>query len=377
MKRAPGIRQTRLVSLDALRGFDMSMLIGARVIAAGLAKLDLPGVSAIVRQLSHTPWNGLTFYDVIFPLFVFITGVSLTLSLRKRLERGDERRAIMRHVTARAVMLFLLGIVYNEGFGQAPLLVNIRVMGVLQRIALCYFFAAMLVLYTKPRTQVAVAASILVGYWAVMKFVPVPGHGAGVWTVQGNLAGYLDRRLLPGRLFYGDWDPEGLLTTVPAVATCLLGVLSGHWLRSSEKVGSRTLTAEQRAKYLFLGGLVTSVVGLLVSPAFPLNKNLWTSSFVLVTGGLGIMALAALHWVIDLQGHRRWAFPLVAIGMNSMFIYLAVRFVPFGRVAEWLVGGGLSTALGPWQALFQALVQLTLELSLLVWLYRRKILIKI
>ena len=355
----------------------MLMLIGARVIAAGLAKLDLPGISAIVHQLSHTPWNGLTFYDVIFPLFVFITGVSLALSLRKRLERGDERRAILRHVAARTVMLFLLGIVYNGGFGQAPLLANIRVMGVLQRIALCYFCAAMLVLYTKPRTQAAVAAGILVGYWAVMKFVRVPGYGAGVWTVQGNLAHYLDSRLLPGRLFYGDWDPEGLLTTVPAVATCLLGVLSGHWLRSSGKVGSRTLTAEQRAKYLFLGGLATGVVGLLVSPVFPLNKKLWTSSFVLVTGGLGIMALAALHWIIDLRGYRRWAFPLVAIGMNSMFIYLAVRFVPFGRIAEWLVGGGLSTALGHWQALFQALVQLTLELSLLVWLYRRKILIKI
>lgn len=366
-----------MVSLDVLRGFDMFWIIGGRAVTVGLFGLNLPGVSVITGQLTHTQWNGFTFYDFIFPLFIFITGVSLVLSLQKRLERGDDRRVLVRHVLTRSVTLFLLGIVYNGITGNQPLLANIRVMGVLQRSALCYFSASMLVLYTRPRTQAATVAGILVGYWVIMRFVPVPGYGAGIWTEQGNLARYIDSLLLPGRMFFGSWDPEGLLSTIPAVATCLLGVLTGHWLRPTDWRHGLALDAKQRALYLFLAGLALAVLGLLISPAFPINKKLWTSSFVLLTGGLSVMLLAALHWVIDIRGHRRWAFPFVIIGMNSLFIYLAARFVPFYEIADRIVGADIFAFLGRSQALFTLLAQLSLEGLLLLWLYRRKTFIRI
>jgi predicted acyltransferase len=255
-----GTAHRRLVSLDALRGFDMFWIIGARAIADGLNQLKLPGVSLITRQLTHSAWNGFTFYDFIFPLFVFITGISLVLSLQKRLERGEDRGSILRHVITRTVTLFVLGIVYNGWIDHQSLLSSIRIMGVLQRTALCYLFGSLMVIYSKPRTQAVTVVAILVSYWAIMRFVPVPGFGAGVWTQQGNLARYIDSLLLPGRLYFGDWDPEGLLSTVPALATCLLGVLTGHWLRAGSTPDGETITPEMRAEYLFLGGLALVVL---------------------------------------------------------------------------------------------------------------------
>ena len=370
-------KKSRLVSLDALRGFDMFWIIGTRAIAAGLIGLNLPGVLVIAGQLSHTKWNGFTFYDLIFPLFIFITGVSLVLSLQKRMERGDDRGAIFWHVLKRAVTLFLLGIVYNGVASSHTFLGSIRVMGVLQRSALCYGFASMLVLYTRPRTQAVTVAGILVGYWALMRFVPVPGFGAGIWTEQGNLAHYIDNLVLPGRMYFGNWDSEGLLSTIPAVATCLMGVLTGQWLRTTEWHQGQTLDAEQRALYLFLAGLALAILGLLISPIFPINKNLWTSSFVLLSGGLSAMLLAGFHWVIDLRGYRRWAFPFVVIGMNSIFIYLAARFVPFDSIIPWIMGGEIPAFLGRAQTLFAALAQLSVEGILLLWLYSRKTFIRI
>lgn len=368
--------KNRLVSLDALRGFDMFWIIGARAIAVGLVGLNLPGVAAVTTQLYHTKWNGFTFYDLIFPLFIFITGVSLVLALRKRLERGDSRMSIFRHVLTRAVILFLLGIVYNGFDSGGPLLNSIRVMGVLQRNALCYFFASMLVIYTKPRTQAITALGILAGYWAVMRFVPVPGFGPGTWTGEGNLVHYIDSLLVPGRLDFDTWDSEGLLSTIPAIGTCLLGVLSAHWLRT-DKWRGQLLHAERRALYLFLAGLVLAVLGLLVNPYFPINKKLWTSSFVLLTGGLSVMLLAVFHWVIDLRGSRRWSFPFVVLGMNSIFIYLAARFVPFEKIVDLILGGNLFTFLGRGQDLVAGLTQLSIEGLVVWWLYNRKTFIRL
>lgn len=278
--------KNRLISLDALRGFNMFWIIGARSLAEGLDGLDIPGASVLAGQLYHSAWNGFTFYDLMFPLFIFITGISLVLSLRKRRGRGDSRRSVLKHVLQRTAVLFLLGIAYNGIAGQGPLLDSIRLMGVLQRIAICYLIASLLVLYTGPGAQAAAAIGILVGYWAMMRFIPVPGYGAGVWTEQGNLAHYVDQLLMPGRLFYGSWDPEGLLSTIPAVATCLLGVLTGHWLNAGSWPAQRLLSNRQRALYLFLAGTALAVAGILLNPFFPINKKIWTSSFVLLTGGL-------------------------------------------------------------------------------------------
>lgn len=370
-----GSKKDRLVSLDALRGFDMFWIIGAGSIATGLVNLKLPWSSFIAGQLSHSQWNGFTFYDLIFPLFVFITGVSLVLSLQKRIERTEDYSAIIKHVLKRTIVLFLVGIVYYDQFSYPLHLERIRIMGVLQRIALCYFFSSLLVIYTRPRTQAATVVGILVGYWAIMRFVAIPGYGAGIWTQAHNLPRYIDNLLLPGRLFYGSWDPEGILTTIPAIATCLLGVLTGHWLRTSEWYHSRTMDATQRARYLFLAGVVLVILSLLVNPFFPINKNLWTSSFVLLTGGLAAMLMAFAYWIIDIRGHRIRAFPFIVIGMNSIFIYFAVRFVPFDKIAAWLISR--IAVFGRSQTLVAAMLELAIEGLLLLYLYRRQVFIRI
>lgn len=374
---APVIKKNRLVSLDALRGFDMFWIIGASAIADGLAELKIPGILVVVNQLKHSTWNGFTFYDLIFPLFVFITGVSLFLSVRSRLQRGEDKKTIINHVVKRSIMLFLLGIVYN-GITLGPtILASIRVLGVLQRIALCYFFTALLLLYIKPQSQAVTFIAILVGYWVIMRFVPVPGYGPGVWTEAGNLAQYIDSLVLPGRLYHDTWDPEGLLSTVPAVATCILGTLVGQWLRSDNLHFGRTFTPEKRVLYLILFGISLVGSGLLFSILFPINKSIWTSSFVLLTGGLSTILLAVFHWTIDIRGYKRWAFPFVVIGMNSIFIYMAAEFIPFSTIANWIVGVELLSFLGPSRALLSAIVQLSLEVLLLLWLYKRKIFIRL
>lgn len=370
-------QKNRLVSLDALRGFDMFWIIGARALADGLNGLNIPGISMITNQLSHTKWNGFSFYDLIFPLFIFITGVSLVLSLQKRIQKGDDRMSILVHIFSRTAILFFLGIVYNGAGASVQTPESMRMMGVLQRSALCYLFASLLVLYTKPRTQAAAIVSILLGYWAIMRFIPVPGYGAGVWTEQGNLAGYVDSILLPGKLYYGSWDPEGLLSTIPAIATCLLGVMAGHWFRITQWRNGMNIKPEQRALYLFVAGIGVALLGLMVSPVFPINKKLWTSSFVLLTGGLSAMLMAAFYWLIDIRSYRTLAFPFVVIGMNSMFIYLAEKFIPFGSIAQWIFGGHSLTLFGRGQTLFSALIQLSLEGLLLLWLYHRKTFIRI
>lgn len=343
--------------------------------ANGLVKLDLPWSLVIAQQLSHSKWNGFTFYDLIFPLFIYITGVSVVFSLQKRSENID-RSSLVKQVLKRTAILFLLGVIYYAPISTLNL-ANIRIMGVLQRISLCYLFSSVLVLYTRPRTQAVTLICILAGYWALMKFVPVPGYGAGVWTVPGNLPRYIDNLLLPGRLYYGSWDPEGLLTTIPALATCLLGVLSGHWLRTTAWYKGKSLNTEQRMLYLFIGGIILAFLGFLINPLFPINKNLWTSSFVLLTGGLSSMLLAVFYWIIDMRGHHIPAFPFMIIGMNSIFIYLAARFISFDKISYWIVSNFSLIPLGRGQTLAAVMVGLLLEWLLLLWLYHRKIFLRI
>ncbi|MGE5422045.1 MAG: acyltransferase family protein [Ignavibacteriales bacterium] len=368
-------QRKRLVSLDALRGFDMFWIIGGSSIAKGFNYLHVSWSGAIAHQLSHSKWNGFTFYDLIFPLFIYMTGISVVLSLKKRSGQVDQG-SMMKHILKRTAIMFLIGIIYNYSPTVMPSIGATRIMGVLQRIALCYLFVSLMVLYTRPRSQAAAVVGILVFYWAIMRFVPVPGYGAGVWTEQGNLAGYIDNLLLPGRLYHGTWDPEGLLSTIPAFATCLLGVLSGHWLRVTEWYRGR-LNSNDHALYLFLGGSMLVIFGILADAFFPINKNLWTSSYVLLTGGLSAMLLAAFYWIVDIRGHQAPAFPFILIGMNSIFIYLAARFYPFDSIASWLVSANHHLYLGSSQALIAAVTAICLEVLLVFWLYRRKIFIRI
>ncbi|HWF13394.1 MAG TPA: DUF5009 domain-containing protein [Candidatus Acidoferrales bacterium] len=315
-----------MISLDVFRG---------AAIAAMILVNDPGSWSHIYPPLEHAEWNGWTPTDLIFPFFLFIVGVSLTLSFAARIARGISRRALVLHVVRRSAVIFLIGLFLN-GFPDFDFS-SIRIMGVLQRIALCYLVAGLLYLFTfqtEPRADgstyvqanirvmAIVALSLVIGYWALMTFIPVPGYGAGHLGKDDNLGAYVDRSLMGGHLWSESktWDPEGILSTLPAIASLLVGILAGEWLRSDRDAARKTLG-------LAAAGLALLIVGRLMHPFFPINKNLWTSSFVLFTGGFAMLALAACYWIIDVRGFRAWAKPFLVFGMNAILAYALAALV--------------------------------------------------
>ncbi len=365
---AAGFSHPRIRSIDALRGFDMFWIVGAGTLAASLSEVSHTGFFRLLKeQLEHSAWEGFTFCDLIFPLFIFLAGVSVVFSIGRALESGDRARAV-RRIVRRSIVLFALGIFYYGGFAQP--LEKIRLLGVLQRIALCYFAAAMLFTFFKPRVLAGICLGLLVLYWALMTFVPVPGVGAGCFDQGKNLANYLDSRYLPLRKWDGTWDPEGLLSTLPAVSTCLLGVFAGLFLTR------RDLT-EGRKALTFLGvGPVLVVLGFLWGLQFPVIKKIWTSSYVLVAGGYSLILLGLFHLIVEAWGYRKWCEPFVWIGMNSITIYMADNLVDFLGIARRFAGGDIQKALGPAGKPVVAAVSLGLVFLLARFLYKRKIFIR-
>ncbi len=322
---------TRLASIDALRGFDMFWIIGGGTIFASLVKVHShPVTQTIERQLEHVEWKGFRFEDLIYPLFLFIMGVVMPFSLSRRIERGQNRSILYLHVLKRSAVIILLGLIMNGllRFDWAQM----RWPGVLQRIGLCYFFAAMIVMNTKWRTWAIITAAILILYWPAMMLIPVPEYGAGDLTKIGCLSSYIDQQLIPGRLYYGHGDNEGLISTLPAICTVLLGALAGHWLRT-EQSGNR------KAAGLAIAGVVSLLLGYLWGLVFPIIKIVWTSSFVLFAGGWSLLLLALFYWIIDVRGYCKWAFFFVVIGMNPITIYFSQRFVDFEKVADFFLAG--------------------------------------
>jgi predicted acyltransferase len=324
----------RLQSIDALRGFDMFWIIRGdslfRAIATWL------GFPALALQMQHVEWDGFRFYDLIFPLFLFIVGVVLPFSLTKYTGADRSSRApVYRRIFQRAVLLILLGFVYSNvlQFNFA----EFRWPGVLQRIGLCYLAAALIVLHLSVRSQTLLVATLLAGYWALLRFVPAPGHAPFDLTMEGNLAGYVDRLLIPGRLYYGYGDNEGILSTIPALCNTLLGALAGHWLMTARAPVIKALGLFIAAACCLAGGYAWSV-------DFPLNKILWTSSFVLVTVGWSLALLALFYLLIDVAGFRRWAFFFTVIGMNPITIYVMQQFVDFERISRFFLGGVMHLA---------------------------------
>jgi predicted acyltransferase len=403
-KSAPVIKpvSNRLQSLDALRGFDMFWIISGEGIFHGIAsvikqKYSLQqstvdwqirmtdNVSPIERffvtisnQLHHTVWNGFTFYDVIFPLFIFIAGVSMPFSYGKKLEQPAINRSILkkdiyRSLIKRTIILILLGTVVN-GVLQFNGYENTRFASVLGRIALSCFFAAIIYLNCKLRTQFIWFFAILLGYWAAMMLIPVPGYGAGVLTPEGNLEGYVDRILLPGKLHRKVYDPEGLLSTIPAVCSAMLGIFAGQFLRWSQQ----RWNTPKIAGYLFLSSVALIQLGLLWGFIFPVNKNMWTSSFVLYAGGWSAFLFALFYLVIDVLGYKRWSMPLVWIGTNSIFIYMAAHgVINFEYTSQFLFGGLMHQVPEVWhQALLWTGVAL-IQLSALWFLFKKKWFLKI
>jgi predicted acyltransferase len=300
----------RLVSLDVFRGITIAAMI----------LVNDPGDGPVsYLALRHTEWNGWTPTDLVFPFFLFIVGVAMAFSLRSRLERGSTRGQLFRHVLWRAAVLFAIGVFLN-GFPSHYNLAHLRIYGVLQRIAICYAVTAVLELWTGWRTQFALAITCVVGYWLMMRYIPVPGFGVPGRNIplldpDRNLVAWLDRKLLIGHLYERTRDPEGALSTIPALATSLFGLLAGKWLRSVHSPRVKTFA-------LVVTGVAAIVAGKIMNVWFPINKKLWTSSFVVFTAGVALIGLAVCYWVVDVKKRRgRLNWPTLVFGTNAIAAY--------------------------------------------------------
>lgn len=373
VSREAAIPAPRLASLDALRGFTMFFIVGADYLAAAFRGLEGGGVSRwLGYQLGHADWVGFTFYDLIFPLFLFVLGAAVPWSLDRIVAR-DGRAAAARRVLARGAVMFFLGVLFYGGIAKGWDMV--RWVGVLQRLAVAYVVASGLHLYVRPRGIGAVTVALLVGYWALLTFVPVPGGVAGDYSRGQNLANWVDAHWLPGRVWYGDYDPEGLLSTLPAIASALFGVFAGRWLQAPARPEA------VKVRGLALAGLALLVVGYAWSAQFPLIKRICTSSYALVGGGWSLLLLAAFYWLIDLRKFTRWARPFTWIGSNALLIYLVSHLVDFRVVSAYFVGGPVAAwldSLWPGLAgLALAVTSIALCTALCGWLYARKILVRL
>ena len=367
--RAARTPAKRLASIDALRGFDMFWLMQEQcgLILAVAAVLHLPGQNLLAKELDHTPWIGFTFWDLIAPLFLFIVGLSLPLALERRRQHGQTSKTIVGHILRRTAILIALGLVFN---GILRLnFADFRYTGVLQRIALSYVFAALITLFCKLRGQIAWTIALLLGYWAIMAFIPVPGFGRNVLTPQGNLEGFIDRLFLPGKFccyVYG--DNEGYLSTIPSIATVMLGVLCSHLVhaRRSEKFKVTALVA---------GGVGCLGLGLLWGTVFPIITRLWTSSYTVYSNGWCMLLFALFYWIIDVKGWKKWSFWLIVIGLNPLLIYVVQELFDFSQASNILVGG-LANHAGLFKVLVLAVGTVGTKWLFLYFLHRQKIYLK-
>ena len=370
------ITQERLISLDVFRGITI----------AGMVLVNNPGSwSTIYWPLTHAEWHGWTPTDLVFPFFLFIVGVAIPIALGKRVGAGGSKRNLYLKIIRRTLIIFALGI-FLAGFPYFNLS-TIRIPGVLQRIAVCYLCASIIFLNTKVRTQIIIAIALSIVYWLLMTKVPAPGFAAGDLSKEGSLASYIDRTVFgphiwrQGKVF----DPEGLLSTIPAIATTLMGVLTGQWLRTEKP-------AYEKAAGMFAAGVVCMVVGWMWNPWFPINKSLWTSSYVFFTGGLALLFLALCYWSIDIRKYTAWTKPFVVFGVNALVLFVAsgvmARLLGLIKVSasdgtqislqSWIYRNAFLSWLPPYRAsLAYALVFILVWLGLMWILYRRRIFIKV
>jgi len=336
----------------------------------------------VYPPLKHAPWHGWTPTDLIFPFFLFIVGVSLSFSLTRRMEQVISRIDLYIQIFKRSLIIFALGVFLHlvPRFDFETL----RIPGVLQRIALCYLFSSLLFLNVSKKGRAIIAFFLLIVYWLILKLVPVPGYGAGVLEYQGNLCAYIDSQLLSGHLYKPGFDPEGILSTLPAISTTLLGALTGDWLQSAKKTIQKLLG-------LIVAGLFLIFAGLLLHPYFPINKQLWTSTYVLFSAGAGLLILGFCYSLIEVIGWKKWAFPFLVFGTNAIFVYvgssLMAKLIPLIKVS---VDGRTATLksyiyahlLVPWTGQFNGSALypsclILFWLAVMIPLYMKKIYIKI
>ena len=353
----------------------MFWIIGGKALILALASVLSVDLSEwLGHRMHHPEWDGFEPYDLIFPLFLFIAGVSTIYSIDNRLAKGDSRASLHRHFVQRGLILVLLGVFYNgllsrdlasaDGWGQ------MRYASVLGRIGLAYMFAALIASNTQWRAQLIWVVGLLVSYWAALRFYPVPEYGAWDLDPGHTLTDYIDRHLVPGKLYKGDRDPEGLFAVIPAIATALLGCLTGQLLKRNDIDGLK------KTRFMAIGGVVCLGLAWLWSMEFPINKNLWSSSFVLNCAGWSLLLLSLFYLVIDVWQFRRGTLFFTVIGSNSILIYMAPSFLDFDYTNESLFGGILSLA-GDFKTLLLAVTLLSFKWGLLYYLFRKKIFLKV
>jgi predicted acyltransferase len=363
-------KSERLSSLDALRGFDMFWIMGGEALFIALgAATGLPWLQWWAEQMEHVPWHGFHFYDMIFPLFLFIAGVSFPFSLAKR---ANDHKSLYRHIIQRGLVLVLLGIIYNNAvrFNFAEM----RYASVLGRIGLAWMLAALIFMNAGKHFRIVWTIALLLIYWALLAFFPARDLGVfDPYSMEGSLVGYIDRHLCPGKLYLGIHDPEGILSTLPAISTALLGMLTGSFVRSEYWQTKLWI----KALVMIVAGVLLLSIGKLWDVVFPINKNLWTSSFVCWVGGLSLLLFAVFYLVMDVWGFKAWAFPFVVIGINSITIYMAQQLIQFGHTADFLFGGFTQMAAEPWKPVISALGYVITCWFFLYFLYKKKIFLKV
>lgn len=400
-KGLPATKSKRLTSLDALRGFDMFWIVSGEGIFHGLAN-GVKEENSLIRnpndwtiattenlsifekiligisnQLHHSPWNGFTFYDLIFPLFIFISGVSMPFSYQKFFASKNEgtysSKPIYIALIKRTLILILLGIIVN-GLFKWNGYENTRFASVLGRIGLSTFFAALIYLNFSLRKQIIWFVSILVGYYLIMMYIPVPNFGHGILTPEGNFSAYIDRLFLPGKLHRKVYDPEGLFSTIPAICSAMLGIFTGTFLRSKSAIQNPTKTVF----YLIASGIILIFIASLFKLFFPINKTMWTSTFVLFSGGWSILLFALFYYLIDILEYKKWAMPMVWMGTNSILIYIfAHGFLNFESTSQFLFGGITNKIPSPWQPACLWTGVLIIQLLILKFFYDKKWFLKI
>jgi LPXTG-motif cell wall-anchored protein len=361
----------RLYSLDALRGFDMFWILGAEDIFNELAKATgLPAFEWISNQLTHPAWNGFHLYDLIFPMFLFMAGVATPFSVGRELEKTPDRKKVLYRVIKRGLILVALGVMNNNGLHLRPVS-DIRFGSVLGRIGLAYMFANIIYIYSKRNAQIIWFWALIIGYWLLLKFTSAPGFPMGDLTMEGNFASYIDRTVMPGRLYLGIHDPEGLVSTIPAISTGLLGILTGSFIKKSPQTGA------QKSFWMAVAGLFFIALALIWNLSFPINKNLWSSSFVCLVGGLSLLYFSVFYYIIDVLNYKKWAFFFKVIGMNSILIYLSGHFINWGYATngffQWL--GQLSPVL--WAPVVMAICYVFVKWMFLYFLYRKKVFLRV
>jgi predicted acyltransferase len=380
-ERGGGRGAGRVLSLDVVRGLTV----------AGMILVNNPGTwSNIYAPLEHAAWHGWTPTDLIFPFFLFVVGVSITLALSRRVEQGGAYRDLYWKIVRRFALIYGLGL-FLAGFPFFNFS-TIRLTGVLARIAVCYLFAALVFVNTNWRTQSLIVVVLLLSYWMVLTKIPAPGYAAGDLSKEGSVASFVDRKVLGNHIWKGGdkiYDPEGILSTFPAIATTLVGVLAGHWLR-------RRMSDYEKVAGLFVAGLACVVAGWCWNPFFPINKALWTSSYVLFTAGMALQLLAVCYWLIDIKGYKSWSLPFRIFGVNALAVFVLTGLMARAMtIKEWwnlprtdgTTGANLQTyiyqhAYASWlspvnASLAFAICFVLLWLGLMAILYKKKIYIKV